>query len=419
MGVIVGIITIILITSLGYKFIYKISPREFITEKTRFIYANEGLNEKEVEKLLPLIPEEQREELEKSIKNMEYISKIYIFSNKEFYEISENNLVCVVDTGFLYPLALFELKKYFSYQRNGIYKMNEAAKEKYIGEFKEDLYLTHHRGVFIISINPVELQEFVKSQKEYIFDKEIENYIDENRDDLFGTFIYNNKGNDFYGIEYVKGTGTLNGEKVTFKQEIVLNNEESKKFKPYQKEKKLAEYIEKNDVYLSLNDFSRIEDIIFSTSIFGIKMDSKSFINICKGMFDIDLNKVLKEIDGEAIIRLENSNVSALVKMKDNFSESKKLLSFENNQNNLLNFKLSANIKEKNIIVIGKDEFNKQIKTYNLPKGTFLFADIKLENRNYIPKMELDVLGIKNKIDVKIETTVDELKKLEKYGRRY
>ena len=57
-------IAIILGGILGYKVVYKASPRDFITKETRIIYANEGVNTKNFTPLLPLLAyKKEKEEL--------------------------------------------------------------------------------------------------------------------------------------------------------------------------------------------------------------------------------------------------------------------------------------------------------------------------------------------------------------------
>ena len=48
-------IAIILGGILGYKVVYKASPRDFITKETRIIYENEGINTKNFTQLLSLL----------------------------------------------------------------------------------------------------------------------------------------------------------------------------------------------------------------------------------------------------------------------------------------------------------------------------------------------------------------------------
>ena len=44
----------------------------------------------------------RKKELSSEMENLKYISKFYIFSDKEFYDISEKTFTGVVDTGYWY-----------------------------------------------------------------------------------------------------------------------------------------------------------------------------------------------------------------------------------------------------------------------------------------------------------------------------
>lgn len=408
-GAIVGILVIVMVLLLGYKFVYRVSPREYITKDTRFIYANEGVWEKDFSVLKTLLPEEEQKDFEENVKNLKYISNIYLFSNKEFYDINEDNMVGIVDVGCMYPLAMLKLKNYVDYDKNGIYKLKEEAKEKYIGDFQEELYMMPYRGLFFISLNPSNLEEFSKSRRNYIFVKEIENYLDENRDNVSGAVIYNNTGNDFYGINYIQATSKIEGEEIVADQTIVLDSNAKDRFQPYTKEKELLPYIEEGDIYLSLEDFSKIEDLIFNPYVIGNGVDSKTFINMWKSMLRIDLDEIFKEIDGEAILRINDREVSGLFKMKENFDETKKLLNFLNNKDSLFTVRIDNNIKEERLLVIGRDGFKKQEKITTLPKGSFIFGDINIPASMDIPELRVNILGQENKIDVKITTKIEEL----------
>lgn len=147
----IAVVVLILGIFLGYKVVYKASPRDFITKDTRIIYANEGINTKNFTPLLSLIEdEEEKKELSSEMENLKYISKFYIFSDKEFYDISEKTFTGVVDTGYWYFLILKNLGKYFEL-KDDIYVLKNEYKEKYLGNVQGDLYLKNYKGLFIFS----------------------------------------------------------------------------------------------------------------------------------------------------------------------------------------------------------------------------------------------------------------------------
>ena len=121
-GVIISIFVILAVLLLGYKFVYKISPRLFINKDTKLIYANEGITTKDFKELSQFIAnKEKRKKFEKNIKPLnKYITKIYAFSDDDIQRLKENDIVFVIDPGYFYPFALKELDKYYESYRDGI-----------------------------------------------------------------------------------------------------------------------------------------------------------------------------------------------------------------------------------------------------------------------------------------------------------
>ena len=92
----------------GYRFGYKVSPREFITEDTKIIYANEGIADKDFKEIMPLMDAAGKEtDYEKFEETKKYISKVYAFSDSDFYN-RELKTAVVVDTGYWYFFILME-----------------------------------------------------------------------------------------------------------------------------------------------------------------------------------------------------------------------------------------------------------------------------------------------------------------------
>lgn len=416
-GVITTIISLILVVLLGYKFVYKVSPREFITKDTRIIYANEGVNNKNFLQLLPFIGEKKDlKSFEKNIKKIKKISKIYLFSNKEFYEVGKRNVVVVIDPGYAYPIYLTKINNYFELVRDNIFRMKTEARENLLGDVKDDVYMLPYRGIFIFSLKSGLLKEFVENEKKYMYDKEIENYLDENRDNLLGTVIYNNKGVDFYGIDFLTITGTVKNDLLNIEQRLILDKETAEKYKSEKNERKLANYLEKGDIYIAPNDFSKLENLLFNPYITGQRVDKNTFLNIWKGIFDVDIEDILKEIDGEVLIRNNSKGISGMFRMKNEFPETRKLLNILNGENGILGLKKQIEVQDENIIIVGENNFVEKVKTYSLPKGTFLFGDVDISEILRVPDLEVKILGQNNEIKVDVEMSAETLREIE---RRY
>ena len=215
-------IAIILGGILGYKVVYKASPRDFITKETRIIYANEGINTKNFTPLLSLLDDEkEKEELISEMANLKYISKFYIFSDKEFYNVGEKSITGVVDTGYWYFLILKNVNKYFDLKDN-VYILKKEYREKYLKNTNSDLYMKNYKGLFIFSFGEKNLKDFIAKDGKYLYNKEIEDTLDIKRDSLLGTVIYNNSGTAFYGVSLLINSRTVEYGKVLSVTKFVL-----------------------------------------------------------------------------------------------------------------------------------------------------------------------------------------------------
>ena len=369
----IAVVVLILGIFLGYKVVYKASPRDFITKDTRIIYANEGINTKNFTPLLSLIEdEEEKKELSSEMENLKYISKFYIFSDKEFYDISEKTFTGVVDTGYWYFLILKNLGKYFEL-KDDIYVLKNEYKEKYLGNVQGDLYLKNYKGLFIFSFGEKNLKDFIAKDGKYLYNKEIEDAIDIKRDNLLGTFIYNNSGTDFYGVNLIINSSTIENNKMISESEIIIDDKESEIFKNSKGNRELIKYLDKNDIYVSVDDFSKLDRVIFYPLVIGADMDSKAIFSLWKNILGIDIEEILKEIDGEVLYKLDEQ--SFMVKIKDEAPEIRRVLTMLTNENT--SFYLGNKFEEKDgIIRIGESNFEENKNSFNISKDTFIYGEI-------------------------------------------
>lgn len=414
LGVVI-VVAVILIGLLGYKFAYKASPRDFITKDTKLIYANEGLATKDFKQLSQFIEDEaKKKEFEENLKKIKYVSKLYVFSDRELYQINDKNVVIVVDSGYAYPFYMTQISKYFDPFKDGIFVMKKNIEEKYSDQIN-DVYMYPYRGLFILSMKPKNIKEFIDKKNDYLYDKEIEGYIDDHRDNLLGVLLYNNSDETFYGIQYLTITGTVNKDKLELQQRFVLDNKAANKYKSTIENRELAKYIENNDVYLSPDDFSKMDNLIFNPYVIGQGFDKGSILRLWRGIFNIDLTEMLREIDGEAIIRNTQYGVSGIIKMKKDHPETDSFLELLKAQSGLLNLGKELNFKD-NMLIIGEDTFKEQAKMYNIPKGTFLFGDMDIAPILQLPDLRVKILGKGNEIKVDVEMSAATIKEIE---RRY
>lgn len=405
----IAVVVLILGIFLGYKVVYKASPRDFITKDTRIIYANEGINTKNFTPLLSLIEdEEEKKELSSEMENLKYISKFYIFSDKEFYDISEKTFTGVVDTGYWYFLILKNLGKYFEL-KDDIYVLKNEYKEKYLGNVQGDLYLKNYKGLFIFSFGEKNLKDFIAKDGKYLYNKEIEDAIDIKRDNLLGTFIYNNSGTDFYGVNLIINSSTIENNKMISESEIIIDDKESEIFKNSKGNRELIKYLDKNDIYVSVDDFSKLDRVIFYPLVIGADMESKAIFSLWKNILGIDIEEILKEIDGEVLYKLDEQ--SFMVKIKDEAPEIRRVLTMLTNENT--SFYLGNKFEEKDgIIRIGESNFEENKNSFNISKDTFIYGEIDSPKVMGFEGIEAKIQGENKKVNMKVTIPVEVLKEI-------
>ena len=405
----IAVVVLILGIFLGYKVVYKASPRDFITKDTRIIYANEGINTKNFTPLLSLVEdEEEKKELSSEMENLKYISKFYIFSDKEFYDISEKTFTGVIDTGYWYFLILKNLGKYFEL-KDDIYVLKNEYKEKYLGNVQGDLYLKNYKGLFIFSFGEKNLKDFIAKDGKYLYNKEIEDAIDIKRDNLLGTFIYNNSGTDFYGVNLIINSSTIENNKMISESEIIIDDKESEIFKNSKGNRELIKYLDKNDIYVSVDDFSKLDRVIFNPLVIGADMDSKAIFSLWKNILGIDIEEILKEIDGEVLYKLDEQ--SFMVKIKDEAPEIRRVLTMLTNENT--SFYLGNKFEEKDgIIRIGESNFEENKNSFNISKDTFIYGEIDSPKVMGFEGIEAKIQGENKKVNMKVTIPVEVLKEI-------
>lgn len=405
----IAVVVLILGIFLGYKVVYKASPRDFITKDTRIIYANEGINTKNFTPLLSLIEDEdEKKELSSEMENLKYISKFYIFSDKEFYDISEKTFTGVVDTGYWYFLILKNLGKYFEL-KDDIYVLKNEYKEKHLGNVQGDLYLKNYKGLFIFSFGEKNLKDFIAKDGKYLYNKEIEDAIDIKRDNLLGTFIYNNSGTDFYGVNLIINSSTIENNKMISESEIIIDDKESEIFKNSKGNRELIKYLDKNDIYVSVDDFSKLDRVIFYPLVIGADMDSKAIFSLWKNILGIDIEEILKEIDGEVLYKLDEQ--SFMVKIKDEAPEIRRVLTMLTNENT--SFYLGNKFEEKDgIIRIGESNFEENKNSFNISKDTFIYGEIDSPKVMGFEGIEAKIQGENKKVNMKVTIPVEVLKEI-------
>lgn len=390
----------------GYRFGYKVSPREFITEDTKIIYANEGIADKNFKEIVPLINAVGKEaDYGKFEEVKKYISKVYVFSDSEFYS-SELKTAVVVDTGYWYFFILKDSVKYFD--RDGeFYRLKNEYLEKY--GLKKDIYMCFHRGLIIFSENKSVLKKIIN--KKGIYNAKIENIIDETRDNILGTIIYNNTKTKDLGIDVVALTGTIDKNLVKLQGKIVGDKDVFAVFNEQPEERKLLKYTGKNTLYLSMKDFSELEKLIFNSYTLGSNKDL--ILAMWQGFIGAKPSELLKEIDGEIIA--DSSNAAMMIPLKNAEKVRQALSIFKTEDGYRISKRIRLFFKDENTLIYGKDSFVENVSPAVLMRGQFLYGSLDIYSNFGIEELkgtDLNITGIGNEIIFEAETDSKNIEKL-------
>lgn len=390
----------------GYRFGYKVSPRDFIAEDTKIIYANEGISDKDFKGIIPLVNAAGKKvDYEKFEEIKKYISKIYAFSDSDFYNKDIKSAV-VVDTGYWYFFILKDSVKYFD-KDGEFYRLKSKYMEKY--GLKKDIYMSFHRGLVIFSENKSVLKKIIN--KKGIYNAKIENIIDETRDNLLGTLIYNNTKTKDLGIEVISLTGTVDKNIVKLQGKIIGDKDVFAAFNNQPEERKLLKYAGKNTLYLSMKDFSKLEKLIFNSYTLGNNKDL--ILAMWQGFIGAKPSELLREIDGEIIA--DSSNATVMIPLKDAEKVRKALSIFRTEDGYRISSRARLFFKDENILVYGKDSFVENTQPAALLRGQFLYGSLDIYSNFGIEELkgtDLNITGIGSEITFEAETDSQNIEKL-------
>lgn len=87
----------------GYQRVYKISGRSFMDKNMAYVYVNENIKHKDMNKIVPFIYDNKiKNQVQKFSKEYaKYIDSIYVYNNDSEKLDSVENIVGVLDIGYL------------------------------------------------------------------------------------------------------------------------------------------------------------------------------------------------------------------------------------------------------------------------------------------------------------------------------
>lgn len=184
-----------------FIFLYsKENPRVYLNSRNyNTIYANEKVSIKEINPLLNLLKGKYNNEISEEI--ISKIKNIYFLTNSN--PKLRKDWVGVIDFGYIYPIILMKIDKYFL-QNENYYILKEELLKKLK---KEKIYLGIDHGNFIFSNSIENIKRFIKK----------ENYLNENMIRVFerekkknlGIIMINLEKNPLSGVDEIVITGDM------------------------------------------------------------------------------------------------------------------------------------------------------------------------------------------------------------------
>lgn len=389
---------------LGFNYVYKLSPRDFISDDTIMIYALQ-------KKISPEKYAEQAEiakdlgynfDVEKAEELNRYISQLYVVADGNLI-MGDMNVAGIVDTGLWYPFAIKESTKYFDkdgefYKLKDEYKKELRDLELIKKEEIKDIYAVFHRGQIIFSENKIFLKKFIEKKSSY--NAKIEEILDKNKNSEFGVLVYNNSKYPATGVEAISATWDINKKEGKVDVKVYGVPEIFAGFELQPNERKILKYADKNRLYISMGNFTSLENLIFNKYVFGNK---EAITMMWQGMFGITPQEILQDIDGEVILDFENESAMVPFKTDKNLLKLQELLSIFNENVTL----------KGNTLIYGKDKFVENTAPYTIADKQFLNGEFDLyaiQKMKHLEGIALNIKGVGNEIDVVVTIPYEKLK---------
>lgn len=369
-GVIVSLAALAAAVVLAFEFSYKISPDEFITDRTTFIYSNKNLNNEKIEKFEKILGIENIKEKEL----LEKVQSIYLLSQSRIYS-GNIKTVGIIDTGKYYPLMILKLKDFFNYRDDYFYQLKDEVKKEVGVSPDEEIYLKAYRGLFFIgndidSINRIIHGNSKKSLK-------VVDIINERADSDLGTLIFNQERERLLGIDRVVLSGNTEGNKIILDGSVYGDNSIIKDLSSQPAERRLNKYIDENRIYLSTTDLKILDTFILRAV--AVSHGSRQ-INIIQDLFIKGSADIFSQLNGEMVADIENGNY--LLGMKNTADAEKYVEYFKDDKDINVEKDREGNM----YICIGDDTFIPVENKKELTPNQFFSGKIK----TYYGKIEAD-----------------------------
>lgn len=307
-GVIISLAVFAVAVALAFEFSYKISPDEFITDRTTFIYSNKNLNEEKIKKLEKIFGLENIEDKE----IVKKIDSIYLLSQSRFY--SENiKIVGIVDTGKYFPAMYLKLKDFFNQRDDYFYQLKDELKEKAGISQDENVYLKAYRGLFFVGTDIDTINRIIHGNSKKSL--KVIDIINQRAENDLGTVILNQERERLLGIDRVVLSGNTEGKKVILDGSIYGDNSIIKNLSSQPAVRRMNKYIDENRLYFSTANLKILDTFILRAVSYTY---GNRQLNIIQDLFLKGSIEIFSQLNGEIVVDVENGNYLFGIKNSDN-----------------------------------------------------------------------------------------------------
>ena len=386
-----ALLSVIIIAVFGvliFKYLYKLTPDDFITDRTTFIYINKNINREKLRKIEETFGTEKI--AEKDI--VEKIKNICLLSQSKIYS-SRFDIVGIVDMGAYHPFMLIKLKKYFDFREDYFYELKDEYKDEIGISHKEEIFLKPHRGLFFIGGDTEKIDEIIFNKNKKSL-KAIK-ILNEKAESGLGALMLNQERERLFGIDRIIVSGDTRGNKVFLDGCIYGDNEIIKDLNVQPKRRRMNKYIANNRLYISTANLKKMDTFILRALSYKAKSSHKT--NLIQELFAKGFADMISELNGEMVIDLENGNYLLGLKSSQNAEMFVEYLKNDENIN------IEKDIKGNIYICIGKDTFVPVENPKIVEDNQFLTGEID----TYYGKVQADGFYAPDRLRIKAEIELE------------
>lgn len=386
-----ALLSVIIIAVFGvliFKYLYKLTPDDFITDRTTFIYINKNINREKLRKFEETFGTEKI--AEKDI--VEKIKNICLLSQSKIYS-SRFDVVGIVDMGAYHPLMLMKLKKYFDFREDNFYELKDEYKDELGISQREEIFLKPHRGLFFIGGDTEKIDEIIFNKNKRSL-KAVK-ILNEKAESGLGALMLNQERERLFGIDRIIISGDTKGNKVFLDGCIYGDNEIIKDLNVQPEKRRMNKYITSNRLYISTANLKKMDTFILRALSYKAKSSHKT--NLVQELFAKGFADMISELNGEMVIDLENGNYLLGLKSSQNAEMFVEYLKNDENIN------IEKDIEGNIYICIGRDTFVPVENPKIVEDNQFLTGEID----TYYGKVQADGFYAPDRLRIKAEIELE------------